>query len=255
MAEKIDLSLDDIIKRDRITVGRRGRGGARIAGRGASTSVRGRRPAATTVRKIGAVGRQMKSTGGAGPKRVQNLTTKTNTRQVPDKWLHDKFVGEVKSSALMISNLDYGVSDQDIRELFSEFGPLKKTAVHYDSAGRSLGKADVVFVKIADAIRAMKKYNGVPLDGRPMNIQPAVTSTVKTTIASRIGNGEGFKQQGLKPTTTSQRGRARQGAPVRGARRGGRGGRVLQRNPRSGPRKTFTAEELDADLDAYTNKV
>ncbi|KAM3385682.1 hypothetical protein ACQJBY_009446 [Aegilops geniculata] len=72
---------------------------------------------------------------------------------------------------LHISNLDSSVTVEDVQELFSEIGELKRYSVNYDKDGKSQGSAEVVFARKVDALDAIERYNGVLLDGKPMKIE------------------------------------------------------------------------------------
>ncbi|XP_017260728.1 THO complex subunit 4 isoform X2 [Kryptolebias marmoratus] len=229
MADKMSMSLDDIIRMNK----KEGRGG----GGGGAGSRRG----GGSGRAGGASRQPARNRQNFGRDRNSRPAPYTRPRELPDKWQHDMFEEHDggRSSAversgesagkLLVSNLDFGVSDSDIRDLFSEFGDLKTVSVHYDRSGRSKGTADIHFVNKADALKAMKHYNGIPLDGRPMKIQQ-VTEEVGTQSSSG-----GFDRSRLGQPRFERR----QGGGFRGRGRGG------------GNKPQLSAEELDAQLDAY----
>ncbi|KAF8764509.1 THO complex subunit 4-A-like [Argiope bruennichi] len=197
----IDRSLDDIIKQNRgkfnnyrnrggrVLRGRRGRGNAqgfRVSRAGFNTRQAGDKS------KFGLVSPR-------GTFKARNRPLFLTTSRIRRGLNSNVSMGPAK---LLISNLDYGVSDSDIKELFGDFGKVRKAVVHYDQSGRSLGTADVVFENRADAIRALKKYNGVPLDGRPMKIQ------ITSSFMPRQNNfSESFGRQGGSGNRFTGRGR------------------------------------------------
>merc|ERR1719319_1938710 len=245
----MDMSLDAII-----AAGKGKGGGSGGRGGGGAPRTRG--------------GSRGGARGGAGGFRERSRSAGRDSynRGNPDgQWDHDMYgnggggggggrVAALTTSGpgkLLVSNLDFGVSESDIHELFSEFGNLKLATVHYDRSGRSLGTAEVCFDRRSDAVKALKQYNGVPLDGRPMRIEIAGSDRelAAPQPLRRVGGTEGRVGR-----PRPDMGRRSPAAPRRGGGggggRGGRGGAGVRGGGRAKePEKS--KEDLDAEMDAY----
>lgn len=261
VSDKVDMSLDDIIQSNR-----RGRGRGRGAGGRARGGSRGGRG------------------GGGGPRRNErggnrNATPYSRPARIPDKWEHDMHEsydspkprqggaggqspggGLSTGTHLQISNLDFGVTEADVKELFSEFGALKKSTVNYDSSGRSQGTADVIFQKREHAVKAHRTYNGVPLDGRPMKIEIAVEKlpAPRAPASARLSFGGSGQRNGGGGFRSGGGGR---GGGFRGGNRGGgRGNRGGNRGGGRGGRGRSertpvpSKDDLDNELESYTKQ-
>lgn len=234
MSKHLDMPLDQIIE-----INKQKRGGWRGRGRrgGAFSGNRGAR------------------TGGFLRVRRQSASqvAKSFISRLPDAgWRRDLFgdalgsaLGIETSTKLFISNLDYGVSNEDIKELFLEMGNLKHCGIHYDRSGRSIGTADVVFIRRQDAIAAMKRYNNVLLDGKPLKIELIGRNLLPPV--PRATNRAAFGRGGPSAAKSG----ARRGRGIGFRRFQGRGRGWGRRPPFTEQRKQELASELDADLEKY----
>lgn len=278
MDKALDMSLDDIIKSKKSEGRARGRGRLPRGG-GVRGSFGGEKVRDTGIR----AGRKGPLGVNARPSSFTITKSLRRTRNFP--WQGDLFEeslaaaglpGIESGTKLYISNLDHGVSNNDIRELFCEIGELKRYAIHFDKNGRPSGTAEVVYAKRSDAFAAHKRYNNIQLDGRRMKIE-LVSPNSEVPVSARINvvgraNGKSNRRVVLTqnagrtissaPTNRSVgqiRGGSRNGAgPAVGQTQQGQGRGQRRRKGRSGGRRTGkkqplekSAEELDNELDKY----
>jgi len=173
------------------------------------------------------------------PERVLSITTENKDR-----------------AKLLVSNLAVSVSEDDVEELFLEFGPIYSCKLFHDPLGLSLGTAEVTFHKRGDACTAMERYQGVPLDGRPLLIQSVSneipthsTGTFKKTI---IGLSDSEADSGGSPR--KKKDSALHGVKKNdsnGFKRKGKGFRGRRRDSDDDEEELPSAKELDEDMDAY----
>ncbi|KAE9600639.1 hypothetical protein Lal_00045494 [Lupinus albus] len=246
MSAALDMTLDDIIKNNKKSGSANSRGRSRGSGSGPGPTRRFNNRAA-------------------------NRSAPYSTAKAPETaWQHDLYADPAVNLAaafpghggrassietgtkIYISNLDYGVSNDDIKELFSEVGDVKRHTVHYDRSGRSKGTAEVVFSRRGDAVAAVKRYNNVQLDGKPMKVEIVGTNITTHAVAApaanvAFGNLSGIPRSGQgrsgalgRPRGGGSRGR---GGARRGRGRGSGSGR--------GRGEKVSADDLDADLAKY----
>jgi len=239
MVDRIDMSLDDIIKTNKKSKNLfKAKGG----GQGAQ-GVSGKSKKSRSMSRNR--GGRLKSSGGI--RKTKSRSTSRNklsgTEGVKSgrRGRRGQSAGSIKRSRsrsgvrrqgglgglpsggpgkLIISNLDVGVSDLDIQELFAEFGALKSADLHFDRNGKSLGTADVVFERRVDSVKAMKQYDGVPLDGKPMKIEMAASQGVVAGVAPGRPRRRSASMSRNRRSRSQARNRALGGV---------RGGRVTKR--------------------------
>ncbi|XP_057543194.1 THO complex subunit 4D-like isoform X4 [Amaranthus tricolor] len=214
MDKALDMSLDDIIKSKKSAGRGRGRGGysrGRGAGGGYSHG-HGARGGSFSGGRMRGVGRGARQQGSLGVNARHSSFTiaKSFRRSKNVLWEHDLFEESLTSAGiptmesgteLFITNLDTGVSNDDIRDLFSEIGELKRYAMHYDKNGEPNGSAEVVYVKRSDAFAAHRRYNNVLLDGRPMRIEIASLSS-GLPLAARVNVVGGANRKATRRVMT-----------------------------------------------------
>ncbi|XP_034706090.1 THO complex subunit 4D isoform X2 [Vitis riparia] len=245
MATSLDMSLDDIIKRSN---------SERVRGRGRAR--RGRGPIGGSFNG----GRMSGIPPRRGPLRVNarpsSYAIAKSSRRTKIPWQHDLFEDSLRAAGLpgleagtklYISNLDYGVTNEDIRELFSEIGDIKRYAVHYEKNGRPSGSAEVVYTRRSDAFAAVKRYNNVLLDGKPMKIE-IIGSDSDVPVSARVNVIGGVNGKRRRTVVMTRRGRGGL-SNGRGRGRAGSRGRGRGRGRKQPVEKS--AVELDKELDNY----
>ncbi len=85
---------------------------------------------------------------------------------------------QVNNKRLYVGNLSWNVRDDSLKAAFEECGEVTTAQVVLDKAtGRSKGFAFVEFANEEDAQKAVEKWDGQDLDGRPLRVNIAQPKT------------------------------------------------------------------------------
>ena len=97
------------------------------------------------------------------------------------------------SKRLYVGNLAYGVRDENLQELFSQFGAVRSAQVISDrESGRSKGFGFVEMENDQEAQAAIDALNGKPHEGRPLTVNEARPREDRGGGSSGGGSRGGF---------------------------------------------------------------
>jgi len=89
---------------------------------------------------------------------------------------------------LFVGNLAYGVTDEDLQQLFGQAGTCESASVVMDrDTGQSRGFAFVMMASADDAERDRKQLDGTELKGRRLRVDEANDQSTPGVRARRPG--------------------------------------------------------------------
>ena len=96
---------------------------------------------------------------------------------------------------LYVSSLDFKVTEEDLRKLFSQYGQVKSAKVITDyNTGQSRGFAFVEMSNEAEGQKAIDKLNNTELNNRNISVQPARPKEDKPRGGGNYPERDGFKR-------------------------------------------------------------
>ena len=101
---------------------------------------------------------------------------------------------------LYVGNIPYSTTDDQLRELFTEVGPLDDIKIITDRfSGESRGFGFATFTNVDDAKQAIEKFNGYEFQGKTLKVNVAREPS-RTGGGGRGGRtgggGGGFRPRG-----------------------------------------------------------
>ncbi len=85
-----------------------------------------------------------------------------------------------------VGNLSWGIRDEELRELFEQYGEVKSAKVMTDrETGKSRGFGFVEMTEDESADEAIKALNGLTHEGRVLNVDVARPKTDKREYAGK----------------------------------------------------------------------
>jgi len=133
---------------------------------------------------IGAIGREMNKGGmmtGAGGRNMigamgREMTTRGegvvgDTYGLTTQFLESLGIEGEIHNRIFVSNLDYRVNDDKLREIFRYAGKVIVCKISYDKEGKSKGFGKIVFDHPVEAVQAISMFNEQHLYNRNMKIR------------------------------------------------------------------------------------
>ena len=92
---------------------------------------------------------------------------------------------------IFVGNLNYSITEDDLKEIFEEYGELSSVKLITDKfTGRSKGFGFVEMADADEAKKAIEELNGAEVEGRSMVVNESIE---KKRDNNRSGGGGGFR--------------------------------------------------------------
>ena len=164
------------------------------------------------IKREDAVGAEDKDADDAGKTEAQSVTvppavTQNTAALTTTKSKYEKLSPDMiaESGRLFVRNLSYAITEEDLENLFNQYGPLSQ--VHLPIAKdtkRPIGMAYILYMLPDDALKAYSALDGTIFQGRLLHILPAKDQPIREEqVSENSSSFKAKKEQELKAQSSS----------------------------------------------------